>query len=248
MGDWILLRGLCRESLHWGLFPRALTREFPGDKITALDLPGNGARFAEKSPLSVCEMVDRIRPRDGRKKHLLAISLGAMAAIDWASRVQDEAASLILINPSIASLSKPYERLRPLAWHAIARAAFTTDAYERERMILDLTSGSDVGLRAEAARRALVHESHPISRANFVRQILAASRFRLPEKKPAVPILLLSSAADKLVSPSCSQALGRAWDLAPQVHPTGGHDLPFDDTAWIVAHVKAFLSLSSPFP
>ncbi|KGF78004.1 hydrolase, partial [Massilia sp. JS1662] len=42
MNSWVLMRGLTRESGHWGTFMGKLQARFPDDRIVALDLPGNG--------------------------------------------------------------------------------------------------------------------------------------------------------------------------------------------------------------
>jgi pimeloyl-ACP methyl ester carboxylesterase len=68
--------------------------------------------------------------------------------------------------------------------------------------------------------------AHPVSRANALRQLLAAMRYRAPRRVPPVPLLLLSGAADGLVHPACSAAVARAWRLPMAVHPDAGHDLP----------------------
>jgi len=51
MSPWILLRGLTRETRHWGEFPARLQHE--GARVLALDLPGNGRLYRERSPASV---------------------------------------------------------------------------------------------------------------------------------------------------------------------------------------------------
>ena len=46
--NWILLRGLARESAHWGDFIPLLQSTFPDAQLTLLDLPGTG-RFHQGS-------------------------------------------------------------------------------------------------------------------------------------------------------------------------------------------------------
>jgi pimeloyl-ACP methyl ester carboxylesterase len=82
--------------------------------------------------------------------------------------------------------------------------------------------------------------AHPVSRANALRQLLAAMRYRAPRRVPPVPLLLLSGAADGLVHPACSAAVARAWRLPMAVHPDAGHDLPLDAPDWVVAQVVAW--------
>src|SRR5262249_38708200 len=88
MSAWILLRGLTRESGHWGGFPALLGDAVEPARIVALDLPGNGALCAQTSPATVEELADACRA-ELRKAcveppfFLLGLSLGAMVATAW---------------------------------------------------------------------------------------------------------------------------------------------------------------------
>jgi len=81
----------------------------------------------------------------------------------------------------------------------------------------------------------------PVSRGNTLRQLLAAARFSAV-KKPAVPLLILAGAGDRMVHPSCSQRLARAWGADFALHPSAGHDLTLDDGDWVAREVKAWLA------
>jgi predicted alpha/beta hydrolase family esterase len=104
-------------------------------------------------------------------------------------------------------------------------------------MVLRLTSakpkvhaGALPAWQAWAAQR-------PVSRANALRQLLAAARCRLPALPPA-PALLLASRGDRLVDWRSSHALAAAWPGAwLRLHDTAGHDLPLDDSPWVKAQV-----------
>ena len=89
MNSWILLRGLLRETRHWGDFPARLQAALPGDRVVAIDLPGNGEHYRLRSPLRVAEMVQFCRAQlalhgEPGPFSLLALSLGGMVACDWA--------------------------------------------------------------------------------------------------------------------------------------------------------------------
>ena len=51
--SWVFLRGLMRESRHWGEFPDQFRAALPHADIVTPDLPGNGAKRHLRSPLSV---------------------------------------------------------------------------------------------------------------------------------------------------------------------------------------------------
>jgi len=81
---WVLLRGLSRESGHWGVFPLHLREQIrrlqPDAQMLLLDLPGNGVMHRQISPTHVHEMVDACRDELLRRAvngpvHLLAMSL-----------------------------------------------------------------------------------------------------------------------------------------------------------------------------
>ena len=59
--NWILLRGLARESAHWGAFVPLLQSTFPDAHVTLLDLPGTGRFHQETSPRSIKAITDRVR-------------------------------------------------------------------------------------------------------------------------------------------------------------------------------------------
>jgi pimeloyl-ACP methyl ester carboxylesterase len=92
---------------------------------------------------------------------------------------------------------------------------------------------------------------HPVSTRNALRQLLAAARFKAPTSQPGVPMLVLCGGQDALVSPECSLAIARRWDLPVHLHPDAGHDLPLDDGAWVAARIKdwaAWLDSAPPQP
>src|SRR6185437_3162210 len=101
--NWFLLRGLVRETADWADFPHRLASAIPGARVHCLDLPGNGRYHDLPAPLKLSEMVDftrrefhQVRERQAKAdgfaapNYLLAISLGAMAAIDWLQRYPRE--------------------------------------------------------------------------------------------------------------------------------------------------------------
>jgi pimeloyl-ACP methyl ester carboxylesterase len=245
MSAWLLLRGLSREGGHWGDFPRRLGERVPAAPIVALDLPGNGGLYRQPSPLRVEEMVDACRAQLAARDiegpyRLLAMSLGAMVAVAWAATHPAELAGCVLINASFGGLSPFHRRLRPASYPALVGVLAGRDARAREAAILRLTSRlADPAVVEDwvALRRA-----HPVSRANALRQLVAAARFRLPAAPPAVPMLVLCGSADALVDPRCSAALAARWRLPLAEHPAAGHDLPLDDGRWVAARIADWLA------
>lgn len=239
MTAWVLLRGLGREARHWGRFASVLQQCLPpGDRVIALDLPGNGRWSQRGSPLRVEDMVDAARSewqslRIAGPCMLVALSLGGMVAAQWASRAPHEVRGCVLVNSSMAALSPFWQRLRPACWPRLVQCMVSRSAWGRETAVYRMTSNLplDRGLVEDWVRFA---RTQPVTASNVLRQLLAAARFRAPGRLP-VPGLVLASARDRLVSARCSAAIARAWALPMEVHPSAGHDLPLDDPEWVAA-------------
>jgi pimeloyl-ACP methyl ester carboxylesterase len=240
---WVLLRGLTRERAHWGTFVDQLQAGLPDDRVLALDLPGNGQWHRERSPTCVAAMVDAARAQLAVMQvkppyHLLALSLGAMVALDWAMRYPQELASGVLLNTSLARFSPFHHRLRPANYVALlGLLARRGDTARREATLLRLTSARPEAHPEVVALWIAIFRTRPVSPANALRQLLAALRYRAPIQAPAVPLLVLAGAGDRLVDPRCSRALAQAWSLPHVEHPWAGHDLPLDDGVWVVERV-----------
>ncbi|SJM94101.1 Hydrolase or acyltransferase-like protein (fragment) [Crenothrix polyspora] len=54
-------------------------------------------------------------------------------------------------------------------------------------------------------------------------------------------MLLLSSQKDHLVSPECSIAIQRRWQLDLATHPWAGHDLCLDQPLWVIDKIKRWV-------
>jgi pimeloyl-ACP methyl ester carboxylesterase len=240
---WVLLRGLTREQRHWGAFAADFADAFPSAPVIALDLPGNGALNAMRSPTRVDGMAafcrDELRSRGIVPPYrILAMSLGAMVATAWSSAHPHEIAGAVLINTSLRPFSPPQQRLKPRG--ALLRLALARpDALAWERAVLALTSNGPRRDDDSLARQwAAYRRERPVSAANALRQLWAAARFVAPPAPPCAHVLLLTSARDGLVDTRCSLALARAWQCDVQSHPWAGHDLPLDDGAWVIDAVR----------
>lgn len=243
----VLVRGLARESGHWHQFDRHLRSQIPDAEIERHDLLGNGALWRERSPLDTGSLAAELRQRiwasDRRPAVLVAISLGAMVCIESLRRWPDDPfVGLVAINTSVGGMCRPWERMRiPALVHTLGALAIA-DPVERELAILDLTTTEHRHDLDLAQRHAELHERRPIRRTNVIRQTIAAARFRLPHVAESKPILLLSSAADRMVAPRCSEKLARALRARLAVHPSAGHDLPLDDPRWCAEQTRSWLT------
>lgn len=247
MTAWIFLRGLTRERRHWGDFPAVFRRELPDAEVLVPDQPGNGTLNALRSPAGIGAMAEHCRAtlqaQGVRPPYcLLAMSLGAMVAAEWATRHPEDLSGAVLISTSFGGISPFHRRLRPRNYATLLGLALPgmNDA-TREAAVLRLTS------RLAEDRDRIVRDwsawrrEHPVSRANALRQLWAAARYRPPAQRPAVPLLVLAGARDGLVDPACSRELARLWQTGYAEHPAAGHDLPLDDGAWVARETASWL-------
>lgn len=246
--EWVLLRGLTRESRHWGDFPDLLAAHL-GAPVRCLDLPGNGRLNHLPSPGSVAAMADWCHEEIGRAGvdrpcAVLAMSLGAMVAVAWADRHPADIERAALINTSLRPFSAPWQRLRPGNYPRLLRLlALPASARQVEDAILRMTSR-----RADTAvveHWVALRAGNPVSRRNALMQLLAAATYRAPQRSPCRRLLLLASASDGLVAPACSHRLAGQWGVPLQLHPDAGHDLPLDDPEWVVLQLGRWLEIET---
>jgi pimeloyl-ACP methyl ester carboxylesterase len=246
MSTWILVRGLTRESGHWSAFAREFSAALGVERAVMLDLPGNGALYRRTSPASVERLVEESRAELARRKvappfSMLALSLGAMVAVAWASAWPQEVQRCVLINTSLRPFCPFYWRLRPASYLNLLRVLFAANAEERERRVLRMTSSKATANADVIGDWIALWRAHPVSRGNALRQLLAGIRYRAPAVRPQAKLLLLASAGDRLVDVRCSRGLASAWQGALAEHPGAGHDLPLDDPAWVIEQVRAWV-------
>ncbi len=249
---WVLLRGLVREARHWGEFPSALARQFPQASVLCVDVPGNGLLNDAVSPCDIQGMVQAVRQqlhaRGAKPPYaVLAISMGAMVAVQWAHSYPSEVRCQVVINTSMRPFNPFYQRLRVRSMATLLRLAVTAASPQAwEASILRLTTRSLLpGARAHILERwVALRGTHPVSGRNALRQLWAAARYRAPQSRPQVPSLLLASENDALASVACSQAIAATWSLPLCVNPHAGHDLPLDEPSWVLLQIQDWLESS----
>ena len=246
--NWILLRGLARESAHWGAFVPLLQSTFPEAQITLLDLPGTGCFHQETSPGTIKAITNRVRHHafdNGfiqQPVTVLALSLGAMVGWEWMRSYPEDICGAALMNTSFADLSPFYQRLRWQSYRDFVALTMTHDVHNRELRILQLVSNRrDQNEQITQAWEKIQNE-RPISLKNSFRQIIAAATYRPGDIKPKQPVLLLNGQGDRLVAPACSEAINKKWNLELRRHPWAGHDLTLDDGAWVALQLKDWVA------
>jgi pimeloyl-[acyl-carrier protein] methyl ester esterase len=243
---WLLLRGLTREKAHWGTFKTQLEKAYPESRVEALDLPGMGIFYKDKSPNTIPEITAKVREHAQQQGlldaqvNLLAVSLGGMVALDWMQTNPAEINCGVLINVSLAQINPFYNRLRWQCYPQLLRTILQTDLYQRELAIIKLISNRAERYAELADVWQHIQRNHPVSLKNTLAQLIAAARYCPNNQKPQMPVLLLNSLGDRLVSPHCSAAISRLWNVPCITHHSAGHDLTTDDGDWVLEQVKNF--------
>jgi pimeloyl-ACP methyl ester carboxylesterase len=246
--NWLLLRGLARESGHWGAFVPLLQSTFPEAQVTQLDLPGTGCFHQETSPGTIRTITDAVRRyalANGfiqQPVTILALSLGAMVAWEWMRSYPEDICGATLMNTSFADLSPFYQRLRWQSYKTFVTLMMARGVHNRESGILQLASNRrDQDEQITLAWEKIQNE-RPVSLKNSFRQIIAAASYRPGDIKPGQPVLLLNGQGDRLVAPACSEAIHKKWNLELRRHLWAGHDLTLDDGAWVTLQLQDWVA------
>ena len=237
---WVLLRGLGRDHRHWGSFINEFEQAFSTDLVSTIDTCGNGDFVKMKSPMLIAEYTVHCRKALGnnaKRINLVALSLGGMIALDWAQRFPDQVNSITLINSSVANLTPWYRRINTKALLKLVSPLLSQKSPEKiEKAILALTANlmnNNEILQQWTGYR----EAHCTSLANLLRQLIAAARFNL-QTPLKITSLVLCSEADKLVNCVASKDIYKYLGGRIITHSSAGHDLPLDDSAWVLAQIK----------
>lgn len=246
---WLMLRGLVREARHWGHLKNYFAEHLPAASMHTVDFPGIGTELARRSPANMDDIVDDMRARHLAERAaagisadapwaIFAVSLGGMVALNWASRYPQDFARVVVVNTSAGNLSTPFQRFSWRNLGKVLRAMFTRSAMNRERLLLSFTVNSTtIDLDAVARDWATYPRA---SRATLLRQMWAASRWKLP-RTIATPVLVLASDADRLCNVQCGKNIAAHIGAPLQLHATAGHELPRDAPDWCIEMVQQWL-------
>lgn len=234
---YVLLRGLVRGNGHWGNFLTVLKAINPRAEIEIYEIPGNGTRCQETTPLDPFEVISDFRQRSEfvRNKEpfiLCGISLGGMLALKWVELFPEEIAKAFVVNSSLKSLSPFFHRLRFENYLLIMRIFLVRSSDVREHRILEITSNRNDLDPKIIDQLVTFSRNHPVSEWNVFRQLYLAGKIHISQNlNPSIKII--QSIQDRLVDPKCSQKIAEYLQAELIVHPTAGHDIPLDDPEWL---------------
>lgn len=238
-----LIRGLIREKGHWGSFLVHMNTLFPDAKITTIDIPGAGDYYQSPSPLSIRKMVEQMRQdflkirNENEEAYLVAISLGGMIAVEWMKRFPADFKKATLINTSFGGISPVYHRLFPSAFAFLLKVP-VLKGRKKESRILELVTNHKEIFNETLDMWEVIQKERPVSLPNTIKQLLAGATFKVGEFYPPIPLQILASTHDRMVSVECSRAIAKKWNLPIVEHPTAGHDLSVDDPKWVAEKIK----------
>jgi pimeloyl-[acyl-carrier protein] methyl ester esterase len=241
-----LIRGLVREARHWDDFPEQLLVHFPEAKITTIDIPGAGEYHSSPTPLTIRSMTNLMRKKylfsRGKEEQaiLVAVSLGGMIGCEWIKRYSLDFEQGCLINTSFGGFSPPYHRLRPQALLHLMQVPFFRGK-SKEAHIVKLICNNKLRYDQTVELSYKIRQDRPVSPANTIRQLLAAASFKVKDFTPQIPVYLIGSQNDRMVSISCSRAIAKKWNVPLIEHPQGGHDLTSDDPEWVAEQIKILI-------
>jgi pimeloyl-ACP methyl ester carboxylesterase len=244
--NWLLLRGLAREAEHWLGFDTKLQARFPKANIFSLDLPGAGQFYQQPCPRTIKEITAITREKAllagllSQPVSILALSMGGMVAWEWLNEYPNDLNAVVLVNSSFASLSPFYQRLQWQSYGKIGQILIQTDIYQRELAILKLVSNCREHYEKNSTYWHEIQAKRPVSLRTSLNQIIAAARYTPPIDKPKQPVLLINSRGDRLVSPTCTEAIHKKWQFEVRTHPWAGHDLSLDDSIWLANQVESW--------
>jgi len=111
----------------------------------------------------------------------------------------------------------------------------------KEERIIKLVSNNSLHFDKTLELWVKIAKERPVSLENTMRQLLAASVFRVGKFKPLIPVLLLASTNDRMVSIQCSREIADKWKAPLLEHPKGGHHLTSDDPHWVSQQIKNWI-------
>lgn len=245
------MRGLGRSQGHWLDFPKLIQAKIPDTTCYFIDLPGiDRTQAAPRQTIS--SYTDTVRDRflsiQNKCTHwnILGISLGGMLTLDWILRYQDDFKNAIIINTSSENTKIKRVYLKTLTQLALAKV-FSSNKFENEFRILKAITHLNPTDAHEAARKlALISEICPISFWVVIKQIYAASKFKIVPHlslNSEIKTLFLGSLLDPLTPVNHTIKLAEIFGGRLEVHPNAGHDLPLEDPAWVVSKILDFLEI-----
>jgi len=201
-----LLRGIGRESGHWGTrVPDAIRAKIPLARFVFMDLPGAG-RYHDKSALPTVEkMADFLRSQHqpyldsiSSRKVILATSLAGNVALEWINTYPTDFHGAVLICSSLKGICKNKERVRPEAKKDFVDIFLMDDIEKRERAFLSINSNLNTENDSLLTSWVALQSQHPVSKGALLRQTVAGMVYK-PCKLVVIGSIILSEKSNSII-------------------------------------------------
>lgn len=244
--NWVLIRGLGRESAHWGDFKDVLINKRSDDRVHYIDLPGTGVHYSTEAIFSTEDTIDFIQSEfskiynQNEQWGIISISLGGMISLKWIEMYPKQFSNVVIINSSAANLSFPFKRLNLKTLGILGHAIISKDSVTREKRLLRAISNNPSISEVAANFNANIFNERPMKIKTICSQIYIGLNFKAPRIKKH-NMLFLNSLCDRLADPKCSERLAKFYNSKLATHPTAGHDIPLDDPDWVIDQISMWM-------
>jgi alpha-beta hydrolase superfamily lysophospholipase len=249
--DIFVVLGLSREQGHLPLdFNDKMKAHFPRATVHYLDLPGAGVNLREEVPDSISGMVDFLRNQNivhfsqkQRKRILIATSLAGMVEAEWLVKYPQDFDAGVMIASSFKETCDFFERTQFITLMRMMNIA-TSVRPKRSETLTAKININDKELRDGVIDQSMeIQELRPMSKKSLIQQVSAAKKYEF-HGQINIPILLMGSKADRLVTPACIEKTSEFFGATLRMHETSGHGIPVEATDWMLDNIKAWLDQS----
>jgi len=240
-----LLRGLTRESAHWGSFTDSLQSGLPNAQIHLMDLPGAGRHIHQNASIRAAKMVDFMRDevlnelnQKNRINIICATSLAGMLACDWTIRYKKDFHGLIIISASFKNICSSRERVSWAVKWEMVRILFTRNIWKRENLIIKVNSNRPQLIEPLTDDWTAIQKERKMTRLNIFKQSISGLLIGLKDEKPDLPILIIGSEGDRMVCPECIKKSHDFLGGTLIFHADSGHGIPIDEPIWLSRQIS----------
>lgn len=242
-----LIRGMMRDSRHWGEFPLFLSKNIQGLEVKFIDLPGSGIYCDQKSPTRISNIVDFLRIRTGidnsNTNILLASSLGGVVAMDWINRFHKDFEAMIMLSSSFKGICPFNERVRPSIWKEVIQLIFALKVEKRESILIKINANYNSFQQQHLEEWISFQQKNKMTRINILRQSMAGLRYHVKIKPQLnIPILMIGSKSDRLVCERCIEKSSLFFGADLIWHEKAGHSITLDDPEWTAIQIQNWLN------
>ncbi len=244
-----LLRGIGRESAHWGnTFTDHVRSNLPEAKFILMDLPGAGKYHQQSALPTVEKMADFLREqhldqvRQGDTYNILvATSLAGNVAFEWITQYPGDFDGAVLLSTSLKGVCKGKQRVQADAKKQFVDIFLTNDLREREAAFLSINSNANIGNDSLLTAWVNIQRQRPVTKNALMKQTVAGMLYK-PSSSPEIPVLLVGSKGDKIVADECFRQIANAYHFDLILHETAGHGIPIDAPMWLADTTSVWAS------